>query len=54
MGGSGPDNAGAVQYYQMCRVRLARGKGTREKPVHKPLNFAPCSNLVDMGRYWSA
>jgi hypothetical protein len=41
MGGSSPDNAGTVRYYQTCRVRLARGKGTREKPVLKPLNVAP-------------
>ena len=32
---SGPDNAGTCWYCQTVRVRLARRKGVREKPVHK-------------------
>ena len=47
---SGPDNAGTCQHCQMVRVRLARGRGIREKPAVKPLNERTGSNLVDMGR----
>lgn len=47
---SGPDNAGTYQHCQMVRVRPAKGRGIRKKPVVKPLNERTGSNLVDMGR----
>lgn len=49
--GSSCDNDGADQHCQMIRVRQARSKGIREKPVMEPPQAnSTDSNLADMGR----